>query len=165
MKCCINTESLGSGGSVALLLFRLVMGTAFLFHGWPKIQSPFTWMGPESSIPGPLLLLAAVSEFGGGLALILGCLTPIACLAIAATMVGALTIVHLPEGHPFVGKPGQDSFELAAVYLASAILLFFTGPGQWSCDRFLFGKAFKPAENAEPSKIGSGIANPTFPNV
>jgi putative oxidoreductase len=53
------------------------MGTAFLFHGWSKIQNPFGWMGPQSCMPGILLALAALSEFGGGLALIVGFLIQI----------------------------------------------------------------------------------------
>ena len=58
--------------SIALLLLRVVMGLAFMYHGWGKIQSPFSWMPPEAPIPGIFQFLAAISEFGGGLALILG---------------------------------------------------------------------------------------------
>lgn len=54
--------------SAVLLLLRLVAGTAFVIHGSQKIQNPFGWMGPQSSIPGFFQLLAAISEFGGGIA-------------------------------------------------------------------------------------------------
>jgi putative oxidoreductase len=114
------------------------MGAAFLFHGWPKIQNPFGWMGPESSMPGVLQSLAALAEFGGGLALILGLLTRLACLGIGGTMVVALVTVHLPKGDPFVGKPGSPSFEPAAVYLACALLVLLLGPGRFSLDALLF---------------------------
>ena len=53
--------------SVALLLVRLVMGVAFILHGWPKIQAPLAWMGPDAPVPAALQLAAAVAEFGGGL--------------------------------------------------------------------------------------------------
>ena len=65
-------------GAVGLLVLRLVAGSALMLHGWPKIQNPFGWMPPQSPVPGILQALAALSEFGGGLALILGLLTPIA---------------------------------------------------------------------------------------
>ncbi len=54
--------------SVGLLLLRLVVGLAFMFHGYGKIQHPFGWMGPNAAIPPFFQALAAISEFGGGLA-------------------------------------------------------------------------------------------------
>lgn len=124
-----------------LLLLRLVVGGAFVQHGLSKIQAPFGWMGPHSTVPGLFQGLAALSEFGGGLALILGFLTPLAALGIASTMIVAYTMVHGPAGHAWIAsKPGQGSFEDVAFYLAAALALFFTGPGALSLDRVLFGR-------------------------
>jgi putative oxidoreductase len=133
-------------GAVGLLLLRVVTGAAFMFHGWYKIQSPggaFGWMGTEA--PGVLQGLAVLAEFGGGLALILGLLTPLAALGIACTMIVALAMVHLPHGDPFVGQPGKPSFELAAGYLANVILLLLLGPGILSLDGLLFAKRMSEA--------------------
>jgi hypothetical protein len=58
-------RSAGTGASVGLLVLRLVMGAAFILHGWGKIQSPLSWMPAEAPVPGFLQLLAAVAEFGG----------------------------------------------------------------------------------------------------
>ena len=130
-------------GALGLLLLRIVTGAAFMFHGWYKIQSPggpFGWMGGEFSVPGFLQGLAVLAEFGGGLALIFGVLTPLAALGLASTMIVALAMVHIPHGDPFVGQPGKPSFELAAVYLANVILLILIGPGVYSLDAILFGK-------------------------
>ena len=104
MRQWFYSDAVGNPGSFGLLALRLVMGAAFMFHGWPKIQNPFGWMGPEAAMPGVLQSLAVLSEFGGGLALILGLLTRLACLGIGGTMVVALATVHFPHGDPFVGK-------------------------------------------------------------
>jgi putative oxidoreductase len=115
------------------------MGVAFLFHGWPKIQNPFGWMGPDAPFPGILLALAALAEFGGGMALIAGLLTRFASLGIAANMIVAIGMVHVPKGDPFVGQ-GGPSWELAAVYLACAVLFLLLGPGRFSVDAIVFRK-------------------------
>src|SRR3954454_3640064 len=114
---------LGGPGAVGLLVLRLVAGTAMMFHGWPKIQHATSWMGPKAPVPGVFQALAALSEFGGGLALIVGLLTPLAARGIACTMIVALAMVHLPHGDPFVGGPGKPSFEPAAGYLATMIMM------------------------------------------
>ena len=105
MRTLIYPNFLGDRGALGLLVFRLVMGAAFILHGWPKIQNAFHWMDhmPDVPIPPPYLqALAALAEFGGGIGLILGLLTPLAALGIACNMVVAIAMVHVPQGHPFV---------------------------------------------------------------
>ena len=127
-------------GAMGLLLLRVAMGAAFVLHGWPKVQRPLDWMGAAAPVPGVLQALAAVAEFGGGIALILGLLTPLAALGIACTMATALGMVHVPMKHPFVAAaPGQPSGEPAVVYLAAALLFLLLGPGALSLDALLAG--------------------------
>lgn len=130
--------------SLGLLLLRLVVGAAFILHGWPKIQHPTTWMnGMGPAAAHPLLQAAsAVAEFGGGIALILGLLTPIAAGALAVNMLVALFLVHLPKGQPFVGQGPEGSFELPLVYLAVMAALLFVGPGRFSMDAALWKARF-----------------------
>jgi putative oxidoreductase len=129
---------------LGLLVLRLVVGGAFILHGWPKIQNATTWMNAfagDQAPPGFLQAAAAYAEFGGGIAWIIGFLTPLASILIAATMATAIAIAHLPAGHPFVAtSPGQPSFELAAAYLAVAMALLLVGPGALSLDYCLFGR-------------------------
>ena len=124
---------------VALLLIRVVAGLAFLIHGWGKIQNPLGWMGPDGFAPGIFQALAAISEFGGGLAWVLGLVTPLASLGILSTMAVAFWFHAFMRGDPFVSMTGGPSFELAALYFSIALLLLALGPGRLSLDRKLFG--------------------------
>lgn len=147
---------LGKPAATGILILRLVAGLALMFHGSTKIQHPFSWMGPDAFAPGFLQGLAALAEFGGGLALILGLLTPIACLGIICVMLTAIFQVHLPKGHVFVGKGG--SFELPTLYFAITSALMFVGPGVFSLDALLFRKPiFSPASRKVSEKIKAEI--------
>ena len=133
-------------GAAGLLIVRLVFGLGIMLHGWQKIQSPggpFGWMPQQAPVPGFLQGLATLAEFGGGLGIVLGLLTPLAALGLISNMLVALFMVHLPNGHPFVGAHGQPSFEPAADYLAAALLLLLTGPGAWSLDALLLPAIFR----------------------
>jgi putative oxidoreductase len=131
--CC---EVVGGKGALALLALRLVAGPAFILHGWPKIQNAFGWMGAEAPVPGILQALAAFSEFGGGIAILIGLLTQLAALGIACVMLVAIFMVHIPKGDPFVGH--GSSWELAAVYLAIMTALVLRGAGCFSLDARIF---------------------------
>lgn len=136
----------GGPAAVGLLFLRLFAGSAMMLHGLPKIQNPFGWMGPNAPVPGILQALAALSEFGGGIALMLGLLTPLACLGIMSTMFVAM-LTHLtndatptyfvkPRGAP----ASSDAYESALGYFSMALALLFTGPGRVSLDAIIFGK-------------------------
>lgn len=126
-------------GDAALLLLRVVAGVAFMFHGWMKIQNPFNWMGPDPFAPPPLQALAALSEFGGGLAWTVGLLTPLASFGIACTMATATWLHAINRGDPFVSSTGGPSFELALLFFCIALALLTLGPGRLSLDRAFFG--------------------------
>lgn len=118
--------------SLGLLVVRLIAGLAMMMHGWGKIQSPMSWMGPDSPVPGFLQFLAAISEFGGGLAWIIGLLVPFASLGIFFTMTVAVYIHAIIKGDPFVGQGG--SYELASIFWAISVLMMTAGAGKFSID-------------------------------
>ncbi len=126
--------------SAGLLFLRFTVGLAFMFHGYGKIQHPFGWMGPDASIPGIFQALAAVSEFGGGLAWILGLVTPLASFGLACTMTVAVRMHAFVLHDSFVSPTGGRSYEPALVYLCVALLLLLAGPGRFSLDRLVFGE-------------------------
>jgi putative oxidoreductase len=138
-KTILSVPRSSAFADLTLLLIRVVAGAALMLHGWGKIQQPFSWMGPDSFAPGIFQALAALSEFGGGLALILGLLVPLASLGIASTMAVAVYFHGVMRGDPFVASGGGASYELAAVYLCVALVLIGVGPGRLSLDRALFG--------------------------
>jgi putative oxidoreductase len=111
-----------------------------MYHGYGKIQNPFAWMGPKSNFPGIFQALAAVSEFGGGLAWILGLLMPLASFGIGCTMAVALWTHSMVRHDPFVAKGGGPSYELASVYFCAALLFLLAGPGRFALDHILFRK-------------------------
>ena len=123
--------------SLALLIVRIEMGIAFILHGWPKIQNAFGWMPPEAPIPGFLQALAAFAEFGGGVALLIGLLVPLASFGLVITMVVA-ALFHIQKGDPFVGYGA--SYEPAMVYLVLSLLFLLVGPGRYSLDAKIFGR-------------------------
>ena len=126
--------------STALIILRIIMGTAFVLHGSGKIQHPLGWMPPESGIPGFFQFLAAISEFVGGLFLIVGLLTPLAALGIFFTMSVAVFFHGFVRHDPFVSQTGGAAFELPLLYWAVAILFIMAGPGSYSLDAQIFKK-------------------------
>jgi len=123
---------------IGLLVLRVVMGLSIMSHGWSKIQKPFGWMGADGA-PGFLQALAALREFGGGLAILLGFLTPLGALGVLCTMIGAWYFGH--QGDPWLRFTGKGkSFEYAALYGAIAPPFLFTGPGRYSLDALIWGR-------------------------
>ena len=97
----------GRREAAGLLIVRLVFGMGIMLHGWQKVQSaggPFGWMGPDAHVPAFFQGLATLAEFGGGMGIILGLLTPLVALELICNMLVALFLVHFPHGDPFVGR-------------------------------------------------------------
>jgi len=125
-----------------LLILRVGIGIMFMYHGFPKIiAGPESWtnLGGALSEIGFVILptfmgfMAALSEFAGGLLLILGLFTRPACLFLFITMIVA-ALVHLLGG---------DSFGEASHAIESAIIFFsliLIGPGKYSLDNILISK-------------------------
>lgn len=139
MKNFFVVRNQASDVSLVLLLIRVVTGYAFILHGWGKIQSPMNWMGPESPVPGIFQALGALSEFGGGILLILGLLTRLGALGLMMTMVVAVIMHAFIMGDPFVNLTGGGSFEPATVYFLISLLILVIGPGRFSLDHKFFG--------------------------
>ena len=125
---------------VGLLIIRLALGVIFMAHGAQKLFGAFGGGGIGGTagffgsiglpMPGVMAWLVAIFEFFGGLLVLIGFLTPLGGLMIAAVMVGAILTVHLPKG--FFAANGGIEFPL--MLLASALALAFSGPGRFSVE-------------------------------
>lgn len=123
---------------VASLIGRLVLGSIMLAHGWMKVIPrgslySFAHIVAHMGMPYWLGYVAAFTEFFGGIALILGLLTPIAAIGVAIDMAVAIVKVHLHRG-----LTGPGGFEFPLGLLALALLLLADGPGWLAVDHALF---------------------------
>src|SRR6202049_3245850 len=129
--------------ALGLLILRLGIGLILAAHGAQKLFG--VWGGPgmagwTQSVQRlrirpaqPWAWVAALSEFGGGVMLGLGLLSPLGSLAIIGAMLVAVATVHLANGF-WNGKRGYE-FNLSLIVGAAAIA--FTGPGTYSLDNAL----------------------------
>ena len=83
--------------------------------------------------------LVGLAQFGGGLAVLTGILIRTGAACIILVMLGAIFLVHLPNGYD-VGKGGME-YALTQFLIAGA--LFLTGAGAYSLDRWLPGRLRK----------------------
>jgi putative oxidoreductase len=105
----LKPQRLSTSASIGLLVLRLVSGLAFVLHGYGKIQNPFAWM-PGGSVPEIFQALAAVSEFGGGIAWMFGLLTPLFSFGLMCTMAVATYMHAAVFGDPFVATGAGQGF-------------------------------------------------------
>lgn len=125
-----------------LLVFRVGIGAMFVaVHGLPKLMGGMTmWKGLGGAfsriigfafVPAFWGFIASITEFGGGICLIVGVLFRPACaLMLFTMMIAVVSIVRGGYGFNSASQP----FELAVVLLA----LLWTGPGQLTLPRLFF---------------------------
>jgi len=138
---------MSTGNDVAFTILRAVLGVVFLAHGSQKMLGLFGGFGFHATMgffthmgmPAPLAFLIICTEFFGGLGLVVGLLTRIASLAIAGLMIGAIFMVHLPNGFfmNWMGNQKGEGFEFHLLALAMAAALLLRGAGAFSLDRKL----------------------------
>jgi putative oxidoreductase len=129
--------------ALGLLILRLGIGLILAAHGAQKLFGVWGGSGMTKWAQAvqrlrirpaqPWAWVAALSEFGGGLLLALGLLSPLGSLAIAGAMLVAIATVHLAKG--FWAAKGGFEFNLSLIVAAAA--LAFTGPGPYSLDNAL----------------------------
>ena len=143
----------------ALLILRVFMGICFIRHGWPKLRNLQTW-AQMLNTPAWLCFLSAGSMWAGGVALIVGLLTPLAAFGILVSMAYAM-LLEIRSGFPFIAAdpyliPAGDyagpmgvgeppSWEKAAMYVVMCLVLMFCGGGLLSIDNLLIDDLLRVA--------------------
>jgi putative oxidoreductase len=126
---------------IALLIMRIVLGAIFIAHGGQKLfgwfgghgMKKFTQMMAKNEVPVFLAWMAALSEFGGGLLVLLGLLTPLAAALTISVMLVAIAEVHGKNG--FFNTNRGYEFNLSLIAMAGVLIL--TGAGVISVDWLL----------------------------
>jgi putative oxidoreductase len=108
-------------------LLRVGAGLLFLQHGLQKL---FGMLGGTTVPLASLLGVAGILELAGGFLLIVGLWTRPVALVLAAEMVAAFFIVHVPRG----GWPVQNAGELPLLYALIFLFLAARGAGPASLD-------------------------------
>ncbi|HTA60248.1 MAG TPA: DoxX family protein [Candidatus Baltobacteraceae bacterium] len=135
----------------AQIPLRLIVGYGFMEHGFAKLSK-----GPENfatilhvlSVPAPHFMawLTILTEFIGGLAVLLGAFVPLVSLPMAVLLLVAIFTVHLPYGFSSIklmsvtagrAQFGPPGYECDLLYLACLAGLVFGGSGPMAIDEYL----------------------------
>ena len=110
---------------VAYTLLRIIFGFLIACHGAQKL---FGVLGGKSQIHVPLMMVAAIIEFGGGILIGLGLFSRIAGFIVSGEMAMAYFMVHARGGFfPIVNKG-----ELAVIYCFVALFIACHGAGPFA---------------------------------
>jgi putative oxidoreductase len=143
LKTFFSTED-----NLAPLVIRVMLGIVMLPHGAQKLLGMFGGGGFKATmegmsqgmgIPAVVVFLIIASEFLGSIGLILGAATRFCAFGTFSIMMGAIFMVHLPNGFfmNWFGKQAGEGFEYHLLAIGMALALLIAGGGRWSADRIL----------------------------
>jgi putative oxidoreductase len=138
---------LATKDSVVPTVLRVALGGVIFGHGLQKV---FGWFGgygirgtmsflTSIGMPSVLGALVIASDFFGSLLLIAGLATRFSALAAGLVMLGAMLLVHWPNGFfmNWGGAPRGEGYEFHLLALAMAVSLVLSGGGRGSVDAWL----------------------------
>jgi putative oxidoreductase len=132
-------------------ILRVTLGLVMLPHGAQKLLGLFGGFGfsgtmgfftQKMGLPWLIAFLVIIGESFGSLGLLAGFLTRFAAASLAVIMLGAVTMVHLPNGFfmNWFGQQQGEGFEYHLLVIGIAAALLVTGGGRWSVDRQIANK-------------------------
>lgn len=138
---------LATDNDIAGLIARVVLGIVILPHGLQKLLGMFGGYGFSatvdffvgSGIPYIAAVLIIIAESFGALGLIVGFLSRVAAFGIGLIMLGAIFMVHLPNGFfmNWFGNQQGEGFEYHLLAIGLALIVILKGGGRWSVDKSL----------------------------
>ena len=128
------------------LILRVALGMVMFPHGAQKLLGWFGGPGFSSAlamfsnnlhVPAALAVLVIIGESFGAVGLIVGLGTRIAAFGILCNMLGAIVMVHWPNGFfmNWSGKQAGEGFEYHLLAIAMSLAIMIGGGGRWSIDR------------------------------
>jgi putative oxidoreductase len=123
--------------NTGLALIRIIVGLFMIYHGWEifdeeKMKDYLTWDQFKNPSAKTMIYAGKVSELIAGILLVLGLFTRIAAILV----IGTLGYIAFFVGSGKVWADAQHPF----LFVLLGLLFFFTGPGKYSFDHFLFNK-------------------------
>jgi len=134
---------------LGILLARLAVGLLFFLSGRGKLFVPErreqmreTLAAAHVPFPEFNAVFASTVEFGSGLLLILGSLTPIACVLLSGVMVMAVatTAIKNIKSPPLLGWLSEFLYLPEVLYLVILFWIFLSGPEWLSVDHLIFAR-------------------------
>jgi putative oxidoreductase len=122
--------------SIAALLLRVTIGAVFIVHGYPKFSATQRKQGGDwmknMGLPAGFILLGAVVEFFGGIAILLGILTQCVAGLFALWMLSTTWLAKVKMKKKFAG-----GYEIDIVLLLASLALAAIAGGSLSIDHLL----------------------------
>jgi putative oxidoreductase len=134
--------------SWAPLFLRIAVAVVIFPHGAQKLLGWFSGPGysgtvgmftTQMGLPVVIAVLVIIAEFFGAIGLLFGFLTRIAAIGIGAVMLGAIFLVHLPNGFfmNWTGTQAGEGFQFHLLVLGMCTALFVAGAGRLSVDGWI----------------------------
>lgn len=130
---------------VGMLIVRLALGIVFFPHGAQKLLGWFggggfagTMQGMTGmGLPAAVVFLVIIAEFFGALSLITGFLGRVGAFGVFCVMLGAIFMVHLPNGFfmNWMGTQKGEGVEYHLLAIGMAVAIMVKGSGAFSIDR------------------------------
>ena len=140
MKALFQTDDAWSS-----FLLRITLGCVMFPHGAQKLLG---WYGgggfsgtmgfftEQMGMPALIAFLIIIGESFGSVGLLIGFLTRFTAASLGIIMLGAISLVHLPNGF-FMNWSGQqagEGYEYHLLVIGICLALMITGAGRWSVD-------------------------------
>ena len=140
MKALFQTDDTWSS-----FLLRITLGCVMFPHGAQKLLG---WYGgggfsgtmgfftEQMGMPALIAFLIIIGESFGSVGLLIGFLTRFTAASLGIIMLGAISLVHLPNGF-FMNWSGQqagEGYEYHLLVIGICLALMITGAGRWSVD-------------------------------
>jgi putative oxidoreductase len=134
---------------IGILIARLAVGLLFFLSGRVKLFVPErreqireTLVAAHVPFPEFNTLLVSTVEFVFGLLLILGAITPLACVMLSSIMIVAIgtTAIRNIKATSSLGWLSEFLYLPEALYLVILLWLFLSGPGWFSIDHLILSQ-------------------------